>query len=221
MSGGLRPFAPRVHLVRVMRPRSGFFAEIDDLVVARARRRDIDALETLFRAFSEPVHTLAWRLCRSREEAEEVLQETFLEITRSIRSFRGEGAIGAWIRRVAVSKALTSLRRRKRGAEGVTVDNDPERFIPSVPQQEPDGGWQRVDLERALGRLPDDSRAVVWLHDVEGFTHSEIAELFGRSPSFSKSQLSRAHARLRAWLGRRGGTHDASEAGRVAGASRR
>jgi RNA polymerase sigma-70 factor (ECF subfamily) len=210
-----------MHLVWMMRPRNGFFAEIDDLVVARARRRDIDALETLYRAFSGPVHTLAWRLCRSKEEAEDVLQETFLEITRSIRSFRGEGAIGAWIHRVAVSKALTSLRRRKRGPEGSTVESDPERSIRSVQTQDPDGGWHRVDLERALGRLPDASRAVVWLHDVEGFTHAEIAELFGRSPSFSKSQLSRAHARLRAWLGRRGGTHDASESGRVAGAARR
>jgi RNA polymerase sigma-70 factor (ECF subfamily) len=59
----------------------------------------------------------------------------------------------------------------------------------------------RLDLEAALGRLPERSRAVVWLHDVEGYTHEEIAELMGMTTSFSKSQLARAHDRLRRWLG--------------------
>lgn len=212
----------RVHLVWVMRPGTGFFADIDDLVITRAKRGDIEAFEALYRAFAEPVHTLARRLCRSREEAEEVLQETFLEIARSIRSFRGDGAIGAWIRRISISKALTSLRRRTRRSGEVRLTQvDPDRQLEVMSVAETNRSWQRVDLERALQRLPDASRAVVWLHDVEGFTHAEIAEFFGRSPSFSKSQLSRAHARLRTWLGRPGGTEDASESGRIAGAAGR
>ncbi len=59
----------------------------------------------------------------------------------------------------------------------------------------------RMDLEAALERLPDVSRAVVWLHDVEGYTHAEIGEMMGKTTSFSKSQLARAHERLRRWLG--------------------
>ena len=59
----------------------------------------------------------------------------------------------------------------------------------------------RMDLEAALERLPETSRAVVWLHDVEGYTHEEIAGMMGKTVSFSKSQLARAHARLRRWLG--------------------
>jgi RNA polymerase sigma-70 factor (ECF subfamily) len=58
-----------------------------------------------------------------------------------------------------------------------------------------------MDLEAALERLPETSRAVVWLHDVEGYTHEEIGKMMGKTPSFSKSQLSRAHGRLRTWLG--------------------
>ena len=58
-----------------------------------------------------------------------------------------------------------------------------------------------MDLEAALERLPETSRAVVWLHDVEGYTHEEIAGMMDKTPSFSKSQLSRAHAKLRTWLG--------------------
>ena len=59
----------------------------------------------------------------------------------------------------------------------------------------------RMDLEAALERLSETSRAVVWLHDVEGYTHEEIAGMMGKTPSFSKSQLARAHVRLRRWLG--------------------
>jgi len=59
----------------------------------------------------------------------------------------------------------------------------------------------RMDLEAALERLGETSRAVVWLHDVEGYTHDEIAAMMGKTASFSKSQLARAHVRLRVWLG--------------------
>jgi RNA polymerase sigma-70 factor (ECF subfamily) len=202
-----------------MGAKTGFFTEVDDLLVAKARRGDLIALERIYGAFAEPVYTLARRLCRSREEAEEVLQETFLEVVRSIRNFRGEGAFGAWIRRIAVSKALTCLRRQRRGDVG--IERADLRRPEVVPAAETHDGWRRIDLERALARLPDASRAVVWLHDVEGMTHAEIARSFGRSPSFSKSQLSRAHARLRAWLGRVGGAEYASDVGRTAGAARR
>jgi RNA polymerase sigma-70 factor (ECF subfamily) len=189
---------------------TSFFTEVDELLVARARRGDLDALEGLHDAFAEPVYTLARRLCRSREEAEEVLQETFLEVVRSVRGFRGDGAFGAWIRRVAVSKALTSLRRRRRS--DVEVSGSDDRGLKSIPATGSSEGWRKVDLERALAQLSDDSRAVVWLHDVEGLS---------RSASFSKSQLARAHAKMRSWLGRVGGVGYASETGRTADAARR
>jgi len=206
-----------------MRVGTGFFAEIDHHLIVRAKKGEVEAFEALYRTFSEPVHTLARRLCRSRDEAEEVLQETFLEIARSIREFRGDGAIGAWIRRISVSKALTLHRRRTKAAGQLeAVASDPEALAGGLAgSSEVELGWQRVDLERALERLPDVSRVVVWLHDVEGFTHAEIAEVFGQSPSFSKSQLSRAHAKLRSWLGRQEGIEDASESGRTAGVARR
>lgn len=208
--------------MRVMGCGTSFFTEVDDLLLARARRGDLDALESLYSAFSVPVFTLARRLCRSGEEAEEVLQETFLEVVRSIGGFRGEGAFGAWIRRVAVSKALTALRRKRRSDLAVGGADEATHWkVGAVQAAGLEDGWKRVDLERALARLPDATRVVVWLHDVEGLTHVEIAKVFGRTPSFSKSQLSRAHARLRAWIGNTGGAENASELGRIAGASRR
>ena len=164
-----------------------------DRVVARARRGDPAALEALYRAFEVPVYNVARRVCRSVEDAEDVLQETFLEVARSIGKYRGEGSLWGWIRAIASSKALMRLRRnRYRETEELHEDATPYRR---------EDGLLRMDLEAALERLSDVSRAVVWLHDVEGYTHAEIGEMMGKTTSFSKSQLARAHERLRRWLG--------------------
>jgi RNA polymerase sigma factor (sigma-70 family) len=161
-------------------------------LVARARAGDFAALERVYRAYERPVYTLARRLTRSAEDAEDVLQETFLEVCRSLRQWRGEGSLWGWIRTIAASKALMRYRREKL-REWEPLEDDVAHAGDDVPL--------RMDLEAALARLPERSRAVVWLHDVEGYTHEEIAELMGMTASFSKSQLARAHERLRRWLG--------------------
>ncbi|HEV8266045.1 MAG TPA: RNA polymerase sigma factor [Gemmatimonadales bacterium] len=166
---------------------------VPDLLVARAQAGDEAALEALFRAFETPVYNVARRMLRSAEDAEDVLQETFLEVVRSIRQYRGEGHLWGWIRRIAATKALMRIRRDQlRVAE--PLDEEP------VGRPTMHVG-ANIDLERAFEHLSDTSRSVVWLHDVEGYTHEEIAELMGKSVSFSKSQLARAHARLRRMLG--------------------
>jgi len=166
-----------------------------DVILARARAGDVSALERLYQAYEVPVYNLARRICRTVEDAEDVLQETFLELFRSIHQYRGDGSLWGWVRTIAASKALMRLRRNKyRDADEL----DEEFHQPTVARA--DGGL-RMDLEAALERLPETSRAVVWLHDVEGYTHEEIASLMGKTVSFSKSQLARAHTRLRRWLG--------------------
>jgi len=161
-------------------------------LVTRARAGDYSALEQVFRAYERPVYTLARRLSKSPDDAEDVLQETFLEVCRSLKQWRGEGSLWGWIRTIAASKALMRYRREKLRAWEPLGDDVAHR-AEDVPLQ--------MDLEAALARLPERSRAVVWLHDVEGYTHEEIAELMGMTTSFSKSQLARAHERLRRWLG--------------------
>lgn len=167
---------------------------VPDILIARAKSGDVEALEALYRAFETPVYNLARRILRSPEEAEDVLQETFLEVVRSIATFRGEGHLWGWIRRIASSKALMRIRRHQVRAEEVF---DEETAAGSAPVSIP----ARIDLERALEQLSETSRAVVWLHDVEGYTHEEIAEMMNKTVSFSKSQLARAHTRLRRLLG--------------------
>ena len=171
-------------------------ASMDDIAIQRAKAGDINALERVYLAYQGTVYNLARRMCRSREDAEDVLQETFLEVCLSIGKFRGvePGSLTAWIKRIAASKALMRIRRAK------YRDTD-EYFEDAAPAPETGDVGLRMDLEAVMCRLSDTARAVVWLHDIEGYTHEDIAELMGKSVSFSKSQLSRAHTRLRKWLG--------------------
>lgn len=164
-----------------------------EAVLPRLRVGDPEAQEALFRAFEAPVYSLARRICRTTEDAEDVLQETFIEVFKSIHQFRGQGSIWGWVRTVASSKALMRLRRNKY--------RDTDDLVDDVAPMKREDTALRMDLEAALEHLSETSRAVVWLHDVEGYTHEEIAGMMDRTVSFSKSQLARAHARLRKYLG--------------------
>jgi len=170
-----------------------FRCDIDAACLQRAAAGDVEACERVYRRFAGPVYTLARRLCRSAADADDVLQDTFLDAFERLHQFRGDGPFWGWLRRIAVNTALMRLRRESRW-DGSDPEAAADRHAPAA------GHERRLDLESALARLPAASRAVVWLHDVEGFTHQEIAQAMGRSTSFSKSQLARAHRRLREWL---------------------
>ncbi|HYT99222.1 MAG TPA: sigma-70 family RNA polymerase sigma factor [Gemmatimonadales bacterium] len=178
---------------------------VPDILVARARAGDLEALEALYRAFETPVYNLALRMLRTPEDAEDVLQETFLEVVRSIKQYRGEGHLWGWIKRIAASKALMRIRRNHvRATEELDEESTGRQVAYAGPEHTRSGSVAgvpaRIDLERAFEQLSETSRSVVWLHDVEGYTHEEIAELMGKTVSFSKSQLARAHTRLRRML---------------------
>ena len=178
--------------------------DIDPAIVKKAASGDSRAHEIIYRAYATPVYSVCLRFTRVPAHAEDLTQDTFMEVMRSIGSFRGDAPLGSWVRRIAVSKALMFLRSawHKRGQ---SLDDD---FAEQLPGQGASHGISEspehaLDLDAALANLPDVSRAVVWLHDVEGFTHKEIAGLMGKTESFSKSQLSRAYLRLRPLLDER------------------
>jgi RNA polymerase sigma-70 factor (ECF subfamily) len=167
----------------------------DTAVVTRARNGDRGAHAELYALYAPGVFTLARRLLASRALAEDALQETFVEVLRKIGTCRDDALIGFWIKRIAINKCLAHLRSfwvSRRSPDG-------EELIPLEPARGASAD-DTLALERALDALPATARVVVWLHDVEGCTHKEIGELMGHSTSFSKSQLARAHERLRALL---------------------
>ena len=162
-------------------------------IVDRAKSGDRAAHAELYNLLARPVFTLARRMLASKALAEDVLQETFVEVLLNVARFRGEAEIGTWVKRIAINKCLMHVRSGWVSRRGPTGD-EPASEERSAALDE------QMALERALDAVPDVARAVVWLHDVEGYTHAEIGRLMGRTTSFSKSQLKRAHERLRALL---------------------
>jgi RNA polymerase sigma-70 factor (ECF subfamily) len=165
--------------------------------VLRAQAGDVAASEAIFLAFERPVRTLVQRMVARRVAADDVAQDVFVDVLTNLRRFDGRGSFAGWVRAIAVNRCLMHLRspwqRSLRWLDGGSDGLD------SWPAAETDDG-DRFDLERALSGLGDTARVVVWLHDVEGYTHAEIGALLGGTASLSKSQLARAHARLRELL---------------------
>jgi RNA polymerase sigma factor (sigma-70 family) len=177
--------------------------DISSELIRAAGDGDARAFEAIYRACQRPVYTLIRRIIVQPAIADELHQETFVEVLRSIRSYTGEGAFGGWVRAIAVSKCLMHLRSPWRRNLAYLDAEEVESTSPSLldPGARPEAQAEAsAEVERALAALPPLTRSVVWLHDVEGYTHGEIAKALGRTVSFSKSQLARAHVRMRELL---------------------
>lgn len=161
-------------------------------------KADVPAFEELYRQHSTRLFNLAWRMCGTRADAEDLLQEIFLQAYRKLPDFRGDSSVGTWLYRLAMNRCLDHLKSRQTRANSSTTTLD-EESIPG-PRRVPDGGIKRLDLERAIARLPEGARAAFVLHDVEGFQHHEIADILGISEGTSKSQVHKARLKMRALL---------------------
>ena len=172
--------------------------------MARCQAGDVDAFEKLYREHSGRIYALATRMAGSPEEGEDLLQEIFLQAFRKMGTFKGDSAIGTWLYRLALNHCLDFVRSKqaKMGKVTETLDADGS-FEPAARLESP---ITRIDLERALAKLPPGCREVFVLHDVEGFDHKEVGQMLGIAEGTSKSQIFRARLKLRAML-----SHAASE----------
>jgi len=167
-------------------------------LVERCKRQEGAAFEELYRLHAGRVYNLACRLSGNPSEGEDLLQEIFVLIFRKLESYKGEAALGTWIYRLATNHCLDFLRSRDarmRQVTGTLGDEDVTMPAPARPLRA-----DRIDLERAIARLPDGYRAAFVLHDVEGFEHREVAALLGIAEGTSKSQVHKARLKLREYL---------------------
>ena len=172
----------------------------DAELLARCRAGEVDAFEMLYRQHAGRIFALASRLAGSVDQGEDLLQEIFLQAYRKLDSFKGEAALGTWLYRLAVNHCLDFVRSRHARNSKVTDTLDDERsFEPTAVRETP---VPRIDLERAIARLPEGCREAFVLHDVEGFDHKEVGKLLGIAEGTSKSQVFKARTKLRAWLRR-------------------
>lgn len=161
-----------------------------DVVAAAAG--DVAAFERLYRRHCGRVHAVVWRLAGGvQARADDLVQETFLRAWRHLGSYRGSSRFSTWLHRLAVNTALMDL-RAARSRPGHDADDDGDWQIPV--HEDPARG---LDLERAVASLPPRARAVLVLHDIEGWEHREIAAVLDMAVGTSKAQLHRARQLLR------------------------
>jgi RNA polymerase sigma-70 factor (ECF subfamily) len=163
-------------------------------LIARVRRGDRVAARRLYDNYAPRVHRLVYRIVGDPDLAEECTQDTFVKVFTQLDRFRGDSSLATWIHAIGVSMALSALRRVRRLRSRAT-ELDAARSLGAEPEvSDPD---LRDRLFRAIDALPEQLRLTVILHDIEGFTHSEVARMTGVPEGTCKTRLSAARARLR------------------------
>lgn len=171
-------------------------------LVQRAQRGDEQAFATLYQLHKKRVYSVCLQMTKDVADAEDLTQEAFLQVFRSVNSFRGDSAFSTWLYRIAVNTVLMKLRRRK-SPPVLSLDEPVSAESPSLKREvgkaDPrlSGAVDRIALRRAVEELPAGCRQIFDLHEVEGYQHHEIAEILQCSVGNSKSQLHKAKLKMR------------------------
>ena len=159
--------------------------------VARARTGDATAFEKLYRASVDRVYGLCLRMTGNASEAEDCVQEAFIQAWNKLDKFRGDSSFGTWMHRVAVNVVLGRMRKSKREQDRIRAVSE----VAPARETIADDGELR-DLEQAINELPSGARHVFVLHAVYGYSHGETGDMLGIAEGTSKAQLSRARRLL-------------------------
>jgi RNA polymerase sigma-70 factor, ECF subfamily len=168
-------------------------------LVDRARRGDVDAFERLYQLHAGRVYALCLRLAGKPVEARELVQDTFVHAWEALPRFRGESSLTTWLHRIAVNALLERRRRdKRRSARVVLVDDEDDFESASIASGfvAPADVATAIDLERAIAALPPGVRRAFVLHEVEGYTHEEVAGMTGLATGTLRAQLHRARQLL-------------------------
>jgi len=174
--------------------------ELEESWVRDAVAGDRSAFEKLYRQHLQRIHALCWRMCGGVESiAEEMTQEAFIRAWQKLGSFKMQAKFGTWMHRVAVNVVLSDRRVRIRTMQRETSLEVVK--VEPVEKHDASSTSETRDLESAIAKLPERARSVLVLHDIEGYRHSDIAEMTGMAVGSSKAQLHRARKLVRARLG--------------------
>ena len=176
-------------------------SEADAIRLAQAG--DAAAFEFLYELHGRRVYALCLRMVGNPSDAEDLMQEAFLQLFRKIGTFRGESAFSTWLHRLSFNVVLMRLRKKSATESSLDEMTEPDeesggpRRDFGMPDLRLSGSIDRVNLQRAVDQLPPGYKAVFVLHDVQGYEHNEIAEIMDCSIGNSKSQLHKAKVKLR------------------------
>jgi len=163
-----------------------FSSPLDEVTLAALKRDCRATQERVYRAYARAAWTLAMRISGCEATAWDAIQNGFVKAFAKVAQLKRADRFGPWLRRIVVNQVMDAMRRRM---DSLPDDLEQEQ---QAPERE-----EAIDLVRALSKLDRLDRAVLWLHDVEGLTHAEVAETLEQSVPWSKTRLSRARARAR------------------------
>ncbi len=169
-------------------------------LIDQCRQGSRDAQYQLYKLYSKAMLNIAWRIVNNQNDAEDILQESFLSAFRNIQSYKGDASFGAWLKRIVVNKAINHIRKRKIELSEVEISDVDVADDVVSPEEQREQLLTVEKIKRAIPRLPDGFRVVLSLYLLEGYDHREIAEIMGITESTSKSQFNRAKSRLRELL---------------------
>lgn len=155
------------------------------------------AQKQLYHLFAGPMLGICYRYTKSMADAEDVLQEGFVKVFRSLNQYKAEGELGAWIRRIMVNTAINFLKRHSRYRSEMLFSDD---YMHPVDKNDPEVQMTGKELSEMIRQLPTGYQTIFNMHAVEGFTHVEIGALLGIHEGTSRSQYARARGLLINWM---------------------
>ncbi|UII30317.1 RNA polymerase sigma factor [Fulvivirga ulvae] len=170
------------------------FQNIHADVLAKCLQGDRYAQSQLYKLYSKAMFNVCYRITNNFDDAEDVLQEAFISAFRNLQSYKGDAAFGAWLKRIVINKAINFIRKRQVEIAEIQDNVADEDSRPVEYSRE------MMDIERikrAMKQLPDGYRLVFSLYLIEGYDHSEIAQILGITESTSKSQFNRSKKKLK------------------------
>jgi RNA polymerase sigma factor (sigma-70 family) len=164
-------------------------------LVDRCRSGDGDAYYRLYKLYNRSMFNVAYRMVNDEDDAEDVLQEAFISAFNHLASYRGDSTFGAWLKRIVVNKAINQIQKKK--WERIPEDDRWDVKEEEQPDMLEGFPFTVEKVRSAIEALPDGYRMVLSLYLLEGYDHSEIAEIMGITESTSKSQFNRAKKKLK------------------------
>lgn len=176
------------------------YSEAESSLIASCLQGDRQAHFALYRRYCDAMYNVCYRMLGSAADAEDALQDAFTDVFQKLDTFREESSLGAWIKRIVINHCLNVFKRRRLQFEEI---KDNAGDIPDEGNTDDDDmAYEIGRVKEAMMKLPDGYRQVLTLYLIEGYDHGEIAQIMGIQETGSKSQYSRAKAKLRDLLKR-------------------
>lgn len=179
------------------------YSEAESALIDLCLKGNRTAQHRMYSMYCDAMYNVCYRMTGSEMQAEDALQESFIDVFKNLSGFRGESSLGAWIKRIVINHCLNQLKQRRIVFEEIKEQYAETVWEDSGDYDEEAQSYEVHRVKNAIMMLPDGYRQVLTLYLIEGYDHSEIAEILGIQESGSKSQYSRARAKLRELLNKK------------------